>query len=39
VARRLGCSGRKAFQRPTKDGVDVLYRIQDVYFDHAITIA
>ena len=31
--------GRKAFQRPTKDGVALLQAIQDVYRDPAITIA
>jgi fructose-bisphosphate aldolase, class I len=32
-------SGRKAFMRPTKDGIDLLHSIQDVYLDHSITIA
>ncbi|NBB99360.1 MAG: class I fructose-bisphosphate aldolase [Bacteroidetes bacterium] len=32
-------SGRKAFQRPLKDGVEILNAIQDVYLDNAITIA
>lgn len=32
-------SGRKAFQRPMKDGVDLLHTIQDVYLDSEITIA
>ncbi len=32
-------SGRKAFQRPTTDGVDLLHSIQDVYLDHSITVA
>ena len=32
-------SGRKAFQRPMADGVDLLHAIQDVYLDAAITIA
>jgi class I fructose-bisphosphate aldolase len=32
-------SGRKAFQRPTADGVELLHAIQDVYLDHAITVA
>ncbi|MEO1008145.1 MAG: class I fructose-bisphosphate aldolase [Planctomycetota bacterium] len=32
-------SGRKAFQRPMKDGVELLHAIQDVYLDDAITIA
>lgn len=32
-------SGRKAFQRPMKDGVDILNAIQDVYLDTKIDIA
>jgi len=32
-------SGRKAFQRPVKDGVKLLNIIQDVYLDRSITIA
>lgn len=32
-------SGRKAFQRPTKDGVRLLNLIQDVYLDDAVTVA
>ena len=32
-------SGRKAFQRPTEDGVKLLNAIQDVYLDDSITIA
>ncbi len=32
-------SGRKAFQRPTSEGVDILNAIQDVYLDDAVTIA
>ncbi|MEL7210513.1 MAG: fructose-bisphosphate aldolase, partial [Actinomycetota bacterium] len=32
-------SGRKAFQRPTADGVELLNAIQDVYLDDAITVA
>ena len=32
-------SGRKAFQKPMKDGVELLNTIQDVYLDSAITIA
>jgi fructose-bisphosphate aldolase, class I len=31
--------GRKAFQRPFSDGVDMLNAIQDVYLDNSITIA
>src|SRR5688572_1966104 len=32
-------SGRKAFQRPMKDGVGLLNAIQDVYLNKTITIA
>jgi class I fructose-bisphosphate aldolase len=32
-------SGRKAFQRPTNEGVELLHAIQDVYLDSSITIA
>jgi class I fructose-bisphosphate aldolase len=32
-------SGRKAFQRPMKEGIDLLHAIQDVYLDPKITIA
>jgi class I fructose-bisphosphate aldolase len=32
-------SGRKAFQRPMKEGVALLNAIQDVYLDPAVTIA
>jgi class I fructose-bisphosphate aldolase len=32
-------SGRKAFQRPMKDGAALLNAIQDVYLDEKITIA
>lgn len=32
-------SGRKAFQRPMKEGVEILNAIQDVYMDSSITIA
>jgi fructose-bisphosphate aldolase, class I len=32
-------SGRKAFQRPMKEGVKLLHTIQDVYLDHAVTVA
>ena len=32
-------SGRKAFQRPTADGVKLLNTIQDVYLDKSITLA
>jgi class I fructose-bisphosphate aldolase len=32
-------SGRKAFQKPMKDGIELLNTIQDVYLDNSITIA
>ncbi|HET9429904.1 MAG TPA: fructose-bisphosphate aldolase, partial [Chitinophagaceae bacterium] len=32
-------SGRKAFQRPKKEGIDILNAIQDVYLDKSVTIA
>ncbi len=32
-------SGRKAFQRPMKEGIEILNAIQDVYLDNSITIA
>jgi class I fructose-bisphosphate aldolase len=32
-------SGRKAFQRPMNEGVQILNLIQDVYLDEKITIA
>ncbi len=32
-------SGRKAFQRPTNEGVELLNAIQDVYLDPAVTVA
>ena len=32
-------SGRKAFQKPLKEGVELLNTIQDVYLDKTITIA
>ncbi|MGH7214252.1 MAG: class I fructose-bisphosphate aldolase [Tepidisphaeraceae bacterium] len=32
-------SGRKAFQRPLKEGVELLNAIQDVYLDADVTIA
>ena len=32
-------SGRKAFQRPLKEGVKLLNLIQDVYLDKSITVA
>jgi class I fructose-bisphosphate aldolase len=32
-------SGRKAFQRPMKEGAALLNAIQDVYLDAGVTIA
>ncbi len=32
-------SGRKAFQRPMNEGIEILNAIQDVYLDDAITVA
>jgi len=32
-------SGRKAFQRPMAEGVEILHAIQDVYLDPAVDIA
>jgi class I fructose-bisphosphate aldolase len=32
-------SGRKAFQRPTSEGVELLNAIQDVYLDSTVTVA
>ena len=32
-------TGRKAFQRPMKDGVKLLNAVQDVYLDESVTIA
>ncbi len=32
-------SGRKAFQRPMKDGVQLLHAIQDVYLEKGVTVA
>ncbi|MBL8763525.1 MAG: class I fructose-bisphosphate aldolase [Phycisphaerae bacterium] len=32
-------SGRKAFQKPIKDGVALLHAVQDVYLDDTITVA
>jgi class I fructose-bisphosphate aldolase len=32
-------SGRKSFQRPMKDGVELLHAIQDVYLNSAVTVA
>jgi class I fructose-bisphosphate aldolase len=32
-------SGRKAFQRPMREGVELLNAIQDVYLNSEVTIA
>ena len=32
-------SGRKAFQKPMKEGVELLNTIQDVYLDKSISLA
>jgi len=32
-------TGRKAFQRPTEDGIRLLNAVQDVYLDESITVA
>ena len=32
-------SGRKAFQKPMKDGVALLNAIQDVYLDSSVAVA
>lgn len=32
-------SGRKAFQRPMAEGVELLHAIQDVYLDDSVTLA
>jgi fructose-bisphosphate aldolase, class I len=32
-------SGRKAFQRPMSEGIELLNAIQDVYLDDTVTIA
>jgi class I fructose-bisphosphate aldolase len=32
-------SGRKSFQRPMKEGIDLLHAIQDVYLNSAVTVA
>jgi len=32
-------SGRKAFQKPLKDGVALLHAVQDVYLDKGVTVA
>jgi class I fructose-bisphosphate aldolase len=31
--------GRKAFQRPMKEGVEIIHAVQDVYLEKQVTIA
>ena len=40
--RAGGCGlimGRKAFQRPLAEGVDLIQRVQNIYLDSAIAVA
>jgi len=43
INKRAGGSGlimgRKAFQHPRGEGIELLHAVQDVYLDHAVTIA
>ncbi len=43
INKRAGGSGlimgRKAFQRPLKEGIDILRRVQDVYLESQISLA
>lgn len=43
INKRAGGSGlimgRKAFQRPFKEGIEILRSVQEVYLDQEITIA
>ncbi len=32
-------TGRKAFQRPTAEGIELLHAVQDVYLDDSVTVA
>ena len=32
-------SGRKAFQKPMKEGIEILQAIQDVYLDKSVDVA
>ena len=32
-------SGRKSFQRPMKEGVELLHAIQDVYLNQSVSVA
>ena len=31
--------GRKAFQRPLSEGVEIIHAVQDVYLDDSVTVA
>jgi class I fructose-bisphosphate aldolase len=31
--------GRKSFQRPMAEGVELLHSVQDVFLDRAVTVA
>ena len=43
INKRAGGSGlitgRKAFQRPMREGVEILHAVQDVYLDRSVTVA
>ena len=43
INKRAGGSGlimgRKAFQHPRAEGIELLHAVQDVYLDHGVTIA
>ena len=32
-------TGRKAFQRPMEEGIELLHAIQDVYLETGVTVA
>jgi class I fructose-bisphosphate aldolase len=32
-------TGRKSFQKPMKEGVEILNAVQNVYLDESITVA
>lgn len=32
-------TGRKAFERPMMDGIELLHKVQDIYLDKEVTIA
>ncbi len=36
---RASSSGRKAFQRPMAEGVELMHAVQDVFLDASVTIA